>query len=492
MKRVQQIILASLALVGVVACANLIPRKGWGPNQGPVVPHDSFPADCALCHESGSWNKIKADFTFDHEKETGVLLQGAHNDAQCLLCHNDRGPVKQFADRGCQGCHEDVHVGRLGMLCAQCHNEETWSPLQKIAEHARTRFPLIGGHAAVDCNACHPQALEGNYETRGIECESCHADDATRATNPDHIGMNLTTNCERCHNPVAWDPALFEHPASFPLTLGHGGSGCIDCHTTPGVFTGLSTDCASCHLDSYQATTNPNHAAAGFATTCATCHTTVQWSGGSFIHSSTFPLAQAHAVPACVDCHTTPGVFAGLSTACVSCHLPDYQATTNPNHTAAGFSTDCVQCHATTIWAGAGFTHPATFPLAQAHAVPACTDCHTVPGTFTGLSTECVSCHLPEYQATTNPNHTGAGFPTACAQCHPITLWINGNFTHPSSFPLTQAHAVPPCSACHTTPGVFTGLSTACINCHQDDYQRGHNSSGVSQNCRNCHNTSGW
>jgi len=32
---------------------------------------------------------------------------------------------------------------------------------------------------------------------------------------------------------------------------------------------------------------------------------------------------------------------------------------------------------------------------------------------------------------------------------------------------------------------------TACITCHQDDFQRGHNSQG-NTNCRQCHNTRNW
>ena len=492
MRRSRKIILALIAYASIVACANFVPRKGWNPNLGPVVPHDTFPADCALCHESGSWNKLKADFTFDHEAKTGVALNGAHAQAQCLRCHNDRGPVRAFSEKGCRGCHEDVHRGRLGALCEQCHNEDTWKPLQVIAEHARTRFPLIGGHAAVDCTACHPNASDAIFENASIECESCHAKDVTRSQGFDHVLMGLTEGCDRCHTPVAWIPAGFDHPASFPLTLGHSVPSCADCHTTPGVFVGLSTDCVSCHLPDYQATTNPNHASAGFSTDCATCHTTAQWPGGTFAHPASFPLTQAHAAPTCSACHTTPGVFVGLSTDCLTCHLPNYQATTNPNHIAAGFPTTCAQCHTPTLWANGTFVHPASFPLTQAHAAPTCSACHTTPGVFVGLSTDCLTCHLPNYQATTNPNHIAAGFPTTCAQCHTPTLWANGTFVHPPSFPLTNAHAIPPCSSCHTTPGVFTGLTTACLNCHQNDYQRGHNSQGVSTNCRNCHNTTAW
>ncbi|MGA1225250.1 MAG: cytochrome c3 family protein [Phycisphaerales bacterium] len=418
MRRTNKAILSALALMGVVACANLVPRSGWRADQGPVVPHDSFPADCSLCHEGGSWDRIKPDFEYDHEKETGVKLVGAHDTAQCLLCHNDRGPVAFFAEKGCRGCHEDVHRGSLGSLCQQCHDEDTWRPRRAIEEHARTRLPLIGGHAAVDCTACHPNAIEGIFNNAPIECEACHATDVTRSTSLDHIALGLTTGCDRCHTPVAWVPAGFAHPSSFPLSLGHGGLGCAECHTTPGVFTGLSTDCASCHLDDYQATTNPNHAAAGFSTDCRSCHTTAQWPGGGFIHPSTFPLTQAHSGHQCSACHTTPGVFVGLSTDCVSCHLAEYQATTNPNHASAGFSTACQTCHTPTAWGNATFSHPSSFPLTNSHAGHACTRCHTTPGVYTGLSNACITCHQSDFQN----GHNGQGN-TNCQQCHNTRNW---------------------------------------------------------------------
>jgi hypothetical protein len=418
MRRSHRIILSVLAFAGVVACANMVPRKGWRPDLGPVVPHDTFPADCALCHEGGSWNRIKPDFNYDHEKETGVRLEGAHSSAQCLRCHNDRGPVQVFADKGCRGCHEDVHRGRLGSLCQDCHNESTWKPMQAIAEHARTRFPLIGGHAAVDCTACHPDAADAIFENAPIQCEACHAGDVTRSTGLDHVAMGLTQGCDRCHTPVAWTPAAFAHPSSFPLTA-------------------------------------------------------------------------AHAVPACAECHTTPGVFTGLSTDCAACHMPEYNATTAPGHAAAGYSTNCRSCHNTSGWAGANFQHPASFPLTLGHSVPACVECHTTPGVYAGLSTDCASCHLDTYQATTAPNHAAAGFPTTCASCHGTATWGDGTFTHPSSFPLTNSHAGHQCSVCHTTPGTFAGLSNQCITCHQSDFQRGHNGQG-STNCAQCHNTRNW
>ena len=80
-----------------VACATFVPQQGWNPAAGPVVPHDTFPGDCSLCHKGGDWHSLREDFTFDHGARTGTALEGAHKNAGCLLCHNDRGPVQQFS-----------------------------------------------------------------------------------------------------------------------------------------------------------------------------------------------------------------------------------------------------------------------------------------------------------------------------------------------------------------------------------------------------------
>ena len=87
---------------------NDTPRQGWWQARGPVVPHDTFPADCSICHAEGDWHSVRDDFTFDHLAQTGVDLVGAHAQAECLRCHNDKGPVAVFDARGCSGCHEDV------------------------------------------------------------------------------------------------------------------------------------------------------------------------------------------------------------------------------------------------------------------------------------------------------------------------------------------------------------------------------------------------
>ena len=231
-------------------------RHSWQRQDGPVVPHDTFPADCSLCHEKGSWHELRDDFEFDHGKETGVVLFGAHQGAKCLRCHNDRGPVGVFSKRGCAGCHDDYHRGQLGKACAQCHNDNNWIPAGQFALHNRTRFPLVGAHIAVACFRCHPGAQVGNFLRAPVACEACHQADLQRARNPDHLAAGFITNCDRCHTPTTWVVAAFSHP-------------------------GITNNCALCHLAEFNATTSPNHVARGFPTTCEDCHSTSAWTPAS-------------------------------------------------------------------------------------------------------------------------------------------------------------------------------------------------------------------
>lgn len=197
----------------VWACVSTGPRNvrqhGWWRGLGPVLPHESFPADCQTCHVGREWQVLRDEFSFDHEAETGVALTGAHTTAQCLRCHNDRGPVADFAAQGCAGCHEDIHFGLLGPDCTSCHTEQTWQPVGQVARHNQTRFPLSGIHAAVACFRCHPGAEVGKFVPTTSECVACHADDLARALLPPHVGLGWVDNCQRCHIPTDWKQAAF-------------------------------------------------------------------------------------------------------------------------------------------------------------------------------------------------------------------------------------------------------------------------------------------
>ena len=255
-------------------------------------------------------------------------------------------------------------------------------------------------------------------------------------------------------------------------------------------------ECASCHQARYDATTNPPHLKTGFSKSCATCHTTTQWNGAVFDHSKTaFQLTNAHAGRTCNDCHAD-GVFAGKSTACVSCHQADFAGTKQPPHAAAGFSTTCTSCHSTITWTGGVFNHATTrFPLTGGHLAVSCNSCHG-DGVYKGKPTSCLSCHQADFAKTQNPPHATLGFPGTCETCHTTSRWKGAVFDHnKTSYPLTGLHVTASCNGCHGT-GVYKGTPTVCSSCHQSDYtataKPPHAAAGFPTLCQSCHTTAGW
>ena len=75
--------------------------------------------------------------------------------------------------------------------------------------------------------------------------------------------IGFSADLQTCHttNP-GWQPATFSH-TNFPLTLGHAGRNCTDCHAG-GNYSSTPTDCYSCHQADYNNTNNPNHKTLSF------------------------------------------------------------------------------------------------------------------------------------------------------------------------------------------------------------------------------------
>lgn len=394
----------------------------WWQGRGPVVPHGTFPGDCSICHTSDSWGSMRADFEFDHAQETGFKLNGAHEEAQCLRCHNDRGPVQVFSEQGCAGCHGDVHNRRLGDQCLDCHTEQDWNPRGQLAEHARTRFPLFGNHASITCDRCHEGIGSGVFDPLSTECVSCHQADLASAV-PNHFDEGWTESCDRCHRPTTWAEEGFVHE-TFPLIGGHK-TDCASCHSNED-FSPVSAQCNDCHASEFQVSTELDHAAFNLPRQCEICHSEVSWATNTFDHST-------------------------VGNDCLACHGDDFQATSNPDHSLWGYSTDCVQCHGTTDWEAVNFGHPGiTANCTQCHfqdflqtqdpdhqlwGYPQdCELCHHQftsfpPGDFfhTGVTNGCVQCHFQDYLMTTDPNHQENFFPTTCEDCHtPDVTWDLG------------------------------------------------------------------
>ncbi len=152
--------------------------------------------DCSTCHREAGWDVRVA---FDHDLTSFPLL-ALHQLASCDDCH----VTHRYGDAEsrCVACHDasDVHERRLGPECATCHNPNGWD--RWLFDHDRqTDFALTGGHAGLQCVACHVKPIE-KASTRGAlevssRCDACHLSDSPH---DDAFGRD----CERCHVDSSW------------------------------------------------------------------------------------------------------------------------------------------------------------------------------------------------------------------------------------------------------------------------------------------------
>lgn len=395
----------------------------------------------------------------------------------------------------CNSCHRDVHQNTVSPDCRSCHSTETWLIADVNSMHQRTRFPLVGVHQNLDCASCHTQYSRLYFPPIDVACVTCHSKEYYSTTQPNHVQAQFSTQCQTCHNviDVSWGPTSFTHDF-FPLVAGHAIPNCFACHQQGNnKFSGLSTDCYSCHKNDFQRVTFPNHVIGGFSTNCATCHTINGWSPAPFNHTTTgFTLTGAHATIACGKCHVNP--TATLSTSCYTCHSADFASATDPNHVSGRFSHTCDQCHSTTNWGGASFDHSTTgFPLTGEHANLQCAQCHA--SGYTNTPSDCYSCHSRDYMNAVTPvNHVAIGLQHTCQDCHTtMALFTTTTFDHSTTtFPLTGLHVSVSCQSCHK--GSVTTTATDCYSCHSADYANAvmpvnHSSAGIEHTCQDCHTT---
>jgi hypothetical protein len=214
-----------------------------------------FGTKCEKCHAPSKWKTIR----FDHSKDTKFPLNGAHKSAACNGCHK-AGLFEVKLSRMCVSCHkaQDPHKGQLGTKCESCHNETAWQ--QKVEfDHELSRFPLIGLHAAVPCEACHSSSA---FRGTPMTCTACHKDN--------HHQGALGPACENCHTPNGWTLWRFNHDrdTQFPLTGAHKTLACSGCHApnSSGKAAAPKT-CFGCHAsdDAHRGS---------FGRSCEKCHTT--------------------------------------------------------------------------------------------------------------------------------------------------------------------------------------------------------------------------
>ena len=151
-------------------------------------PHEiQLGEQCGSCHNEVAWDN---NVRFDHALTRFPLL-GRHVETECGDCHAT--PAFHDASTACVDCHEedDAHEQQLGADCGRCHNPSDWL-LWTFDHDSETRFILDGGHAGLDCLACHRTPVQDNTIALSLNCGSCHRSDDV------HLGA-FGADCAECH-----------------------------------------------------------------------------------------------------------------------------------------------------------------------------------------------------------------------------------------------------------------------------------------------------
>lgn len=366
-------------------------------DQGARGHRGRFGEQCDSCHDARAWKPA----TFRHDRDTRFALRGGHRDATCTACHagtlyRDKAPT------ACVDCHrqDDRHKGSLGNECGGCHTENRWTETARF-DHARTRYPLLGRHVGVACNACHKPGA-ASYRVADTRCVACHRQD-------DWHRPTLGEVCESCHVEKGWkDLTRFDHARTrFALRGAHVTPACSACHRDTR-YRETPSDCNGCHRE------DDRHAGQ-LGAACESCHGEQRWSDARFDHAKArFPLTGRHLRVECKGCHETPR-YHDAPRECLACHRTD-------DVHKARLGARCDSCHNTRDWRLWTFDHDrrTRFALDGAHKPLACTRCH-VDAAPAGqaaapLGETCLACHRAD------DRHEGA-FGSRCEQCHLTSDW---------------------------------------------------------------------
>ncbi|PKN57475.1 MAG: hypothetical protein CVU56_10770 [Deltaproteobacteria bacterium HGW-Deltaproteobacteria-14] len=428
---------------------------------------------------------------FDHGKQTGFPLSGAHATAGCGTCHDHR-PGYQGARNTCSGCHEDVHQGELGARCERCHDTVAFKP-PKLFDHATTDFPLENKHREVACASCHKREATGkvSYQLKGFQkCSTCHGDP--------HRGATSLSPCTDCHTTAGWGdvknlpPA--HSPAGWPLVGKHAPVACADCHGA-NLTAKVERSCATCHEDAH---------AGRFGKRCESCHNESGWHNirtAGFDHGKTrYPLEGEHRTVRCEQCHRRGGktVYKGIAfDRCDRCHKPYHQGALATVKSA----TECEACHTVQGFDPSTFTtaehQKARMVLDGSHLAAPCSGCHvkkkSQPTPLAIGVKPCSGCHEDPHKGQFNAQMKEAG--KSCDACHDSAGWKQRDFDHDqTAFPLRGVHADAACESCHKgDPIQYKGLPKTCEGCHRDPHLAQFTSDKPAvKACTACHTEQTW
>ena len=373
------------------------PGTCYSCHEGDDVHKGRLGKKCKKCHNERSWRK---ESSFNHDK-TDFPLRGKHREVKCAACH----PNERYKDipTQCAVCHaiNDVHLGRYGRKCADCHSEKDWKKV-KFDHDRDTKYKLRGRHAEVKCDSCHTGKIHDKLQTK---CIACHRND-------DAHKERYGDKCKECHTEKRWRDVSFDHgkDTKYPLRGRHKKVACYGCHTGK-IHDKLPLECHACHkVDDVHKGQQGER--------CQDCHNERAWGKGvRFDHDITrFPLLGLHAIVSCQDCHLT-SAYKDVGRECIGCHKKD-------DEHKGRLGKACAMCHNPNAWNIWSFDHNkrTKFKLDGAHKKLHCYACHRVPSDDAGLPMSCHLCHEED------DVHRGR-FGERCEQCHNTSSFKQVTFT---------------------------------------------------------------
>jgi hypothetical protein len=415
---------------------------------------------CADCHTDRNWKEI----WFDHDK-TRYKLRNKHVEVPCKGCHaNDR---YKETPMDCYSCHkkDDKHKGQEGTKCGECHDDRSWK--KTPFDHNKSRFPLMGKHAKVECKKCH---LTPAFKDAPLDCYSCHKKDDK------HKGT-YGEKCEQCHAETDWKTITFDHDlhSKYPLRGRHITTKCESCHKGHLYKDKTPADCNACHKK------DDKHKGQ-FSENCERCHTERDWKVFLFEHDhdTKYPLRGKHRTTKCESCHTGHLYKDKTPVDCFACHKKD-------DKHKGQFTEKCERCHTERDWKVLLFEHDhdTKYPLRGKHRTTTCESCHKGRLYQDKTPTACYACHKKD-----DVHRLRLG--TECQDCHSIRDWKLWDFDHDTRtrFKLDGGHKGLDCYACHTERmDKKVKSSSSCVSCHKkDDKHEG----SFGPQCERCHETTLW
>ncbi len=271
------------------------------------APKQHLVGPCTTCHTPAGWA--------ESARAAGIMgtaaphLVTAADD--CLVCHAPMGPNwpappshSDYASSQCLLCHDSAGQARV----AQDH-----TGLEQLFQ---------GKHTLLSCLQCH---TTGQFQGTAPVCVACHREDDR------HAGQ-FGEDCVRCHTPMGWPGATFNHSETgFSLDGGHSGAPCTGCHAG-GVFSGTPRECAACHGE-------PAYHAGLLGAACADCHSVGEWLPASYGRPHAFPTHHKGA-SSCRTCH--PSSLGAYN--CFGCHNEAELGHEHEEHDIPNWGT-CVDCH---------------------------------------------------------------------------------------------------------------------------------------------------